>query len=286
MFTKRSNTIALFVPPESMHLNTRSASLDINLGAVIGGVEFELAKHSIYLTIASVTPEFLAKKEYLKFCRGKMVDGIIIWGWTEADSYLFELNKEQIPIAMVQSCSPELPLIQVVAQDYEGMWGIAEQIAACGHKHVAFIPPTLTSLVGRNRQKGFIDAAKKLGLDIYMTDIGGFDFDDGVQATLDILKHRPDITCIAASNDMAAWGAIETLNSQDFAVPGDISVTGADGLLLPGRSQLTTYISPSFDIGKKSAELILKQINKETNKTTTEALPVKFEQGTTLGKRH
>ena len=282
MFSKRSNTIALFVPPECMHLCTPSGTIDFNLAAAIGGVEYELEEHSIYLTIASITEKFLTKKEYLKFCRSKMVDGIIIWGWTESDKYLFELVEENTPIAMIQSCDPGLPLLQINAQDYEGMRQIVEHIAALGHKNIAYIPPPETSLAGKNRKKGFLDAANKLKLNFSVSKIAGFAFEDGVRAASEIIKTQADVTCIVAANDLLALGVIDTAQKMGVKVPSELSVTGADGILLPGSQQLTTYISPSFDIGRKGARRILKLINEEDNESKMEFQPVRFIKGTTV----
>ena len=55
-------------------------------------------------------------------------------------------------------------------------------------------------------------------------------------------------------------GIIEAAAEQDIKVPEDISVTGADGIKLGKKAELTTYISPSFDIGHKGAELLLNKI--------------------------
>lgn len=282
MFSKRSNTIALFVPPECMHVNFPSGTIDFNLAAAIGGVEYQLAKHSVYLTIASVTDEFLSKKEYLKFCRSKMVDGIIIWGWTEQDSYLHELAEEDIPLVMIQSCNPGVPLIHVNGHDYEGMRQIVEYIAKMGHKDIAYISPLETSLAGQNRTSGFLDTAKHLKLNYSISTAVGFAFEDGVRAANDILNNESRPTCIVAANDLVALGCIDAAKKMGINVPSELSVTGADGLNFPGSQPLTTYISPSFEIGSEGASLMMQAIDSKEYKPCKKDIPINFIEGSTV----
>jgi LacI family transcriptional regulator len=285
MLSKRSNTVALFVPAENMHMKNPSGMIDFNLASAIGGVECELAKHSVYLTIASISEDFLARKEYLKFARGKMVDGILIWGWTESYHYLFELIEEDIPMAMLQSCDSGAPLSQVNAQDCEGMKRIVKHVYDLGHRNLAFIPPSETSRAGQNRRKGFIEAAKKHKLDFTVSRIGGFSFEHGRAAIREIMDMTPKVTCVIAANDMVAYGCLEEAATMGLKVPDELSVTGADGLRLPGYQKLTTYISPAFEIGVRGARLLMDLVDrKDVASLVNENLPVEFIEGNTTAR--
>jgi DNA-binding LacI/PurR family transcriptional regulator len=68
-------------------------------------------------------------------------------------------------------------------------------------------------------------------------------------------------------------------------VPDELSVTGADGLRLPGYQKLTTYISPAFEIGVRGARLLMDLVDrKDVASLVNENLPVEFIEGNTTAR--
>ena len=67
-------------------------------------------------------------------------------------------------------------------------------------------------------------------------------------------------------------------------IPEDISLTGADGMMLPAQLQLTTYISPSFQLGAAAAEMLCRIIDKPAVPPENIRLPVRFVPGTTVAR--
>lgn len=283
LFTRRANTVAFFAPPECMHVPNLAGTPDFNLTATLGGAEQVFARHSIYVTIATLTKSFIDQKEYLKFPRGKMVDGILIWGRTRHNPCLLELLEEEIPLVAIQSTvppiSPNIP--NVAADDYGGMQRIVKHVLSLGHRKLAFIPPKSDSRAGQERQRAVRDTCAEQGVSLYESRTGGFEFQHGIKATEEILAGQPKTTCIIAANDMVAFGVLAAMRQKKLRVPEDISVTGADGLFFPGHHKLTTYSSPSFDLGAESANLLLQLINGEKWPTTSRILPVTFIPGDT-----
>ncbi|MCK5845431.1 MAG: LacI family DNA-binding transcriptional regulator, partial [Victivallales bacterium] len=259
MFSKRSNTVAMFAPADIVHMGP-TGMVDFNLSAAIGGVEYELSRNSMYLTLASVSESFVEKRECLKFSRGKLVDGLIIWGWVASDEYIDTLANEDIPIVMIRSDETKMPLDSVRMDEYGGMSRMAERVAEAGHVKVGVIRPILTSWVGKMRLAGFLDSAQKLGLDIVFSESGGFDYEVGLRATDEILAKDEKVTCLVAPNDVVAFACVECAEKKGLSVPGDISVTGADGVTLPGTRRLATFLSPSFDMGRSAVSTLLKRI--------------------------
>lgn len=281
MFSKRSNTIAMFAPADIIHMGP-NGMVDFNLSAAIGGVEYELSRNSMYLTLASVSDAFVKKREYLKFSRGKLVDGLIIWGSVSSDEYIETLAREDVPIVMMRSEETKMPLDFVRLDEYEGMSEMAERVAEAGHVKVGVIQPGLTSWAGKMRLSGFLDSAKKLGLDITLSDSAGFDFDIGLRGAKEILSKQKDVTCLVAPNDVVALACVECAEKMGLGVPEDISVTGADGVVLPGVRRLDTFLSPSFDMGRAAVTTLLKRIAGDNSKNLNTVLPVKQVEGSTL----
>ena len=286
MFSKKANTIAFIYPSyEHMHDVFDKGQMDPGLGACISGAEEYFSARSIYLTLTSTTNKFIEQKEYLKIIRSKMVDGILIWGWSEKDDFLYELLEEKIPIVMIQTEAPDVNITKVMADDYQGMKGVVENIIAHGHRRIAVVPGKQSSSVGIQRLRGTLDTLKTFNIDpCYISPRQGFGFELGYLAGKDIFCKKTDATCIIAPSDATALGIIEAATEQNIKVPEDIAITGADGIQLGKRAQLTTYISPSFDIGLKGAELLLKKIQYPDSSVEKIVYPVNIISGQSLKK--
>jgi LacI family transcriptional regulator len=282
MFSRRANTVAFLFPARMKNEETyETGAMDPNLAASIAGVEEELALDSIYTTLVSTSDSFIKKKEYLKLIRGKMVDGVILWGWSDKETYINELLEEKVPMVMIQ-CGGDFKVSQITAQDYEGMKELVKYVIELGHRNISIASPLKTSSAGRNRLSGIMDALSDAGLKpAYVSNKGDYGVEFGYNAGLEILKNAPETTCVIASNDYAALGVIKAAKEKGLSVPEDLSVTGADGVKIPGLWELTTYFSPSYQIGLEGAKILKDLIGKPKRKPVKISLPVKLIKGET-----
>ena len=286
MFSQKSNTVALYFPPFSINKDDLdSRILDANFGACMQGMHQVLAENSIQLLLSEVNKDFLATKQHLKMIRGKMIDGILIWGITRHEKYERDLLAENIPFIMLQNEKEDCNCMRILADDYGGMFSVLKKVIEAGHKKVAIAAPMESSSAGIERMRGAVDALAASGLKpAYITRQGGFGHSFGVQAAREIFDNCPDATCIIAPNDMAAWGCIEVARDQGLRVPEDISITGADGLKMPGDTVISSFLSPAFEIGVQGAEYLLKLMSGERIKNRI-CLPTTLIPGNTIGKQ-
>jgi LacI family transcriptional regulator len=195
------------------------------------------------------------------------------------------LIEDKVPLVMIQCAPPSLPVSQVVAQDFEGMNMIAEHLVSLGHRKISFIPPCKNTSVAEERYGGFISGLDRHGINpVCISEHSGFDFETGYLGGLEILKKHPETTAIAASNDIASLGVLKAARETGRRVPNDLSVTGADGIFMNDLVKLTTYFSPSHEIGKTGAKLLKKIIEKKSQAPEKIRIEVKFIQGETTRK--
>ena len=93
-----------------------------------------------------------------------------------------------------------------------------------------------------------------------------FDEDEGRRCAAELLDRYPGLTAIAAANDRLALGALGLLRSRGLDCPRDVSVTGFNDIPLldlipPG---LTTVRIQQFDVGQRSAEILLQRMLRPT----------------------
>lgn len=284
LFSKRANTVAIFFPPfGKISEDTIEDYIDMNFGACLMGAQSTLKMHGIDLLLTEITQEFLESKRYLSMIRGKLLDGILLWGVLKKDEYIHEILKEEIPAVMLQAQKADCECSVVISDDCSGMCLLTEQVLVAGHRKIAVARPPVESSTGNERMAGIVETLRSHGLQPeYITEQHGYGYNFGVQAVREILEKAPPVTCIMASNDMAAFGCIDELRMHGLSVPDDISVTGADGLKLPGRSvAINSFFSPAFEIGRYGAELLFEQIS-GNNEIQKVCLPVTLVDGGTI----
>ncbi|HHX11366.1 MAG TPA: substrate-binding domain-containing protein, partial [Clostridiales bacterium] len=61
-------------------------------------------------------------------------------------------------------------------------------------------------------------------------------------------------------NDSLALMLMDHLNHKGILVPEDFSVVGVDNIFMANRSDLTSFVHPGQELGKKAAQLIISMI--------------------------
>jgi len=287
MFSRSAGTVALLAPADCMYQFIHSGGFDHNLAGVICGAENGLSEASLYLTLVAVTDKFVADKEYLKLSRGKMVDGIIVWGWYREQGFLNELLQEDLPVIMASGDIHPASPPRIEYQDYEGMKMVVEYVIAQGHRKLAIATPGQSCYAGRERLRGFNDALEAAGIvPVYRTKRSELSYEFGIAAGNEILEHckAGEVTCIIAGNDYAAFGVAKAVRERRLRIPEDISITGADGVFVHGQiQQMTSFRSPSFDMGRTAAELLANMVNEVDQPVKSPVrLPVELIPGDTV----
>ena len=281
---RRANTVAFLVPAINHYGEGVTPRMDDNMSAAILGAEEELSPSSTFLTLATLSESFLAAKTYLEFHRNRTIDGILVWGW-EGGDYLHELIAEGVPTVLLQGEAEGTPLSSVSPEDREGMSMLVDHLVGQGHRRIAVVTPLLSGSIGRERRRGILDALQAHGLaPAWVSRTMGYTAEVGYQACQEILAHAPETTCIMASNDLAALGVIKAARERGLDVPGQLSVTGADGVAFHGLVDLTTYASPSYAIGRAAARLLLKVVETPEREPEHVKVGVNFMPGATVAK--
>lgn len=106
----------------------------------------------------------------------------------------------------------------------------------------------------RDRALGFVDAA---GHARPVAQASAPDADAGRAATALLLDAGPRPTGIVAQSDLLAVGAILAAEERGLRVPEDLSITGFDGVDLPGLShRLTTIDQHALDKGVRVGHMV------------------------------
>lgn len=282
MFSRRADTVALFFSPVNKNPeNLRHGDMDAVFHGCLLGVQAGLAAHDIDLLLVETSERFIQAQRYLKMIRGNAIDGVIAWGCLATDHYLQELQAEGAPLVLLQNAVKGVACGTVVADEADGMRQLALRLFDAGHRRVAVASPS-DAFTGRERLKGILAAFKERGLEpVYRTREKGFGYTSGVTAAAEILAESPPFTAVMCPNDAAAWGCIEEFRRHGLDAPGEISITGADHLATPGEWRLSSFRSPSREMGLRGAELMLRRLAGDMAAPRV-CLPVELVAGATI----
>ena len=259
MSRKRSNTITLL----SRHIDYTGRlaegelHFDYNFAAITMGVQHVLCRCGKSLQLVQVTDEFLRERQHLTMVRSKMTDGILFWGALRDDPCIQELLDEKIPLVLLTTVVNNCDCHRVVADEYDGMKQVVEAAFLAGHRRFAFLPPMTMGSSGAERKRAVLDVLHTHGLEpVWIAPEEGFDFHYGREMGRKFLAGGRPATCVITPNDMAAWGCINAFEEAGLKVPGDLSVTGADGLRFPCPLYLDSFYLPSYEIGVEGTEML------------------------------
>ncbi len=191
------------------------------------------------------------------------VDGIIyVAGHARCISCIPEnLN---VPFVISYAFTEQPGISSVEFDDANAACDITTHLIENGHKKIAVIAGTKNNIHTERRLEGFKRAMKAHNLTVKDSDIknGNWDSDSGYENAKALLEGS-DYTAVFCFNDLMAAGVYDYLYEKNLVPGKDISVAGYDNRTISKylKPALTTVEIPLNEIGRKSAELILNQIN-------------------------
>lgn len=188
----------------------------------------------------------------------KQVEGMIYVGYHCREiSYLpFRIN---VPFVYTY-CFPKEPIYpSVLFDDEKAGYDVANLLISKGHKKIGVISGPKTSYNAQSRLNGFRRALEEHGIayDPDTTVIGKWDKISGYNNADTLLDKK--VTAIFAFNDMMIIGVNKRCKDRNLTVGKDISLIGYDNLDFV--SSISSVEAPLNEMGRKSAEIVFKQIN-------------------------
>jgi LacI family transcriptional regulator len=250
---KRTHTLGLLIPDSSNPF----------FAEVLKGVEdasFE-AGYSVILCNSDDDPQ--KEVGYLEVLLSKQIDGVILVSAGDSSESLKLVDRWDGKAVVVDRDidAPELDSVSV--DNEEGGYVATKHLLDHGHKHIGCIggPSALKPSAGR--VKGYKKALDEFGLKLNEANVVSGDFrpQSGYTAAHTILDQDAQVSAIFSTNDMMAVGAIRAINELGKTVPDDISIIGFDDIALASFTTppLTTIAQPSYEMGMRAAELLVRR---------------------------
>ncbi len=208
------------------------------------------------------------------------VDGFVVYSASDDDPYLSAVAQRHLPMVVVDQPKDVPGTSRVCIDDRAAMRKIAEHVVGLGHRDIGLLTMRLGRdwphgprpavadpervqtphfHVQRERIHGVHDAMAAAGLDPEsLTVVESYEHlpTSGGAAAEVALEANPRITALMCTADVLALSAMDYLRARGIYVPGQITVTGFDGIPEARRRGLTTVVQPSMEKGRRAGRLL------------------------------
>lgn len=260
-------------------LSYLTSDLDVD---ILRGVEYAAKSRGYQISFAYTEENSEQQTRDIDLLLADGVAGLIIYPLSniEYDEAIWSLHQENIPFVLVDRYFPKLDCDYVVSDNFNGSYRATEHLIILGHKRIGFGHSAFGNMVTttvRDRYRGYRQALAEYGLpqdDKLVFERAAL----GKGAPNPFLKfldnpQRPD--AIVASNDNEAILMMEAAEQLGLRIPDDFALTGFDDMRLAAHTTppLTTVAQPSYDVGLRAVDVLIRRIQGQKSGTYQIELP-------------
>lgn len=251
--------------------------------AMVRGIE-DVAQAAGYSVVLANADEDLTKEQrYLEVAAAEQMAGVVLSPTSSKRTDVSILTQYGIPLVTVDRRLHHPDVDSVSIDNNRAARMATEHLVAQGARRIAFVSGPAVTTTGQHRLAGYRAALKAAGLPVE-TDLvkhANFRVEGGYEATLELLSsaERPD--GLLVSNNLMALGALQALQEKGVDLPGDIAFAIFDGISWARtlRPTLTAVEQPTYEIGRRAAELLLARIGGDQGPTQKVVLPAELKIG-------
>lgn len=238
---------------------------------VINGIEDEAARQKYKVIFSSAGNREIKKEEYIDFFSNGNTDGVIIYGSQLDDEALIRRRAEMnFPFVVVENEIENVKVNNVIVDNIYGSKLAIDHLVKLGCKKIMHVTGDTTVKASLRRWQGYVEAMKEQKLDRYISVIECDRF--GVRVGYKVMEawlkshtrqEWPDAVYFGADN--TAFGGMMALEDAGARIPEDIRIVGFDDDkpwdVERKLKKLTSIRQPLYEMGRKSVELLIDQIN-------------------------
>jgi LacI family transcriptional regulator, gluconate utilization system Gnt-I transcriptional repressor len=260
LLRRGSKLIALVVPNVSNSV----------FAETIHGLEEVLSVEGYTLTIGHSGYSKDEEERLVRTLLGYGPDGFVLTGLTHTRATRSLLTRAGVPVVETWNIGTKPIDMAVGFSNFDAALQATELLIKRGRKLLAYAGGTQTDNDRtQQREAGFRAAAAKAGLIIREDWVNTMpmELSSGIELAKRFVQMRRKPTALFAASDIIASGFILECNRLGVRVPDDIAVTGFDDAPLGEaiEPQLSTVHVPQREIGRVTANLILRRLAGERN---------------------
>jgi len=186
-----------------------------------------------------------------------------------------------IPLVFFDRACSDVDVSKVIIDDAKSAFDAVSHLIAKGYKRIAHFTGPKDLEICKLRLKGYTEALSNSNIPLreYLICYSGLHEVDGYNSMDRLLKENILPDAIFAVNDPVAIGAFQRIKEAGLKIPGDIGIVGFSNNKITALVDppLTTVNQPSFEMGKKSAELLIEMIESDNKSFKPKTLVLETE---------
>jgi DNA-binding LacI/PurR family transcriptional regulator len=225
----------------------------------LAGVEVVLSRKGYALVLQLADNRPAAIERYRRLALDHRIDGAFLTDMAQNDARVPMLQDLELPAVAVNP-APNCGVPAVRQDHLPGLEQLMDRLIGLGHRRIAHVAGRRGLIHTRQRVEVWRSAVTEAGLTPGALVYGDFTTESGSRAADRILAGPEEWpTAVVCANDLMAIGFIARASSLGVDVPGQMSVTGFDGLEIGAyvRPALTTVATSPRALGEAAARLLL-----------------------------
>lgn len=200
--------------------------------------------------------------QWLQDCVALGAAGLIIVISMLSEEDQRRIVEQQLPVVLIDPLSaPSLDIPSIGVTNWNGARDAVRHLLERGHTRIGMVAGRSHSLTGAARLHGYRAALEEAGIEydpaiVRSTD---FDFDEGLSASLRILRCDRPPTAIFAASDSQALGVLEAARQQGLGVPHDLAVMSFDDTMVAAMAcpPLSAVRQPFEQLGHEATRMLM-----------------------------
>ncbi len=199
---------------------------------------------------------------------------------TKSGDHFNDLLKRKIPLVFFDRVCEDVIANKVIIDDYKSAFDAVTYLIKKGYKRIAHFSGPSELFICKKRLSGYLDALRQAEIQVPKTFVrhGGLHEHDGYQSMDSMINENTIPDAIFAVNDPVAIGAFQRIKKAGLKIPDDIAIIGFSNNTITTLvdPQLTTVDQPSFEMGRKSAQILIDLIENRAMEPKTYVLETKL----------
>jgi len=254
--TRKTRTVGMLIP--------EVANPDPFFAQVTRGVEDVLRKKGYLLILGHTYNLVEEQSRYLAAFRSRMVDGVLLFQAPGADEELARLLKSKRPIVFVGRVPGGIAADVVATDIAAGTKAGVAHLVSRGHKRIGLLTVEKSMSVAEARIAGWRQALKtaRIPADAALIATSDLSAEGGQAAAAHLLSLEDRPTALFVDNLVTTTGVLRALQVMKLRCPNDVEIFSSDDAewLDVFRPAISTVVQPSYQLGVRAAEMLLKRI--------------------------
>ncbi|WLD93338.1 LacI family DNA-binding transcriptional regulator [Alkalihalobacillus sp. AL-G] len=239
---------------------------------VIRAIEDVCHELDFHIIVCNADDDPTKEKKYIDMLRAKQVDGLIIFPTGDNVALYKRMISINYPVIFVDRSVPDVPVPSIMLDNEMASKVAVEHFIEKGYRRIGIVTTSIIKNVSPRveRINGYKKALKEKGLPVVPEYIQSLEIDQIQTGLKQMFESADPPEAILAGNDLALIEILKYTKEHQIKTPESLALIGIDDVSFASfySPSLTTIAQPTFEMGKKAAELLLEKIQKRDDEHT------------------